>query len=159
MSWTCPWPQNVPSILPGDRTGHFQLSFPAQNSPIPSSRTDSVGGATPSSCTSVTHSTWTVPTRQPLPLISVASKHHPQIHLAPMSPMKPSLPSHCIDAFPLLSCAVFFSFFDLFLLMAILYRYLHPSSPQMLIPQYAYSTHFSLTNGGSTELLGAVPIS
>ncbi len=25
MSWTCPWPQNVPSILPGDGTGHFQL--------------------------------------------------------------------------------------------------------------------------------------
>ncbi len=25
MSWTCPWPQNAPSILPGDGTGHFQL--------------------------------------------------------------------------------------------------------------------------------------
>ncbi len=24
-SRTCPWPQNVPSILPGDGTGHFQL--------------------------------------------------------------------------------------------------------------------------------------
>ncbi len=24
-SRTCPWPQNVLSILPGDGTGHFQL--------------------------------------------------------------------------------------------------------------------------------------
>ncbi len=42
--------------------------------------------------------------------------------------------------------------------MATLSCDLHPLSPRTLIPQCAYDTHVSLTNSGSTELLGVVPI-
>ncbi len=134
---------HIPSV------SRLQIFSTAQNSPTLSSRIVSASAATLSSCTFATHSTWPVPTPQPSLSTSMASSHPTLPICTQPNPMRISHPVRC-------STPSFFWFVSPQWPCSIAI-----SNSQVLncsLPS-ALPAHTSLTNGRSTELLGAVPIS